>query len=359
VSASVVITADDRTGALETAGLCADSGNGPVEVVVHGTASGGAESRLRVIDLGTRHRTGGEAAELATQACDGHDRHLHKMDSTLRGNWANEALAIGRARGERVLVVPALPSLGRVCRGGVVSVDGVAVHEGPLGSDPRGPVRWSRPIEHLRAAGAHDVIELVGGTDLGRWLADGEARVAVCDATTDVDVGRIAAAWAGSRGVVLVGTSSVVAEGRSALRVGPPDVGPGGPSFPLPVLVVCGSLHPAARAQVETLRAAQLDRVEVIASDLPARGPVAPDAAARTATGLATSVARSTARTLVVLGGDTTAAVLGPHPVLVGGTVMPGAPWMRLADGRLVVTRAGGFGDPAALLRCIADRIEQ
>lgn len=353
----VVVTADDRTGALETAGTCADSGTGPVEVVVHGGASGGTESRLRVIDLETRHRTGREAAEVVTRVCAGNERHLHKMDSTLRGNWAHEALAIARARGERLLVAPALPSLGRVCRDGVVFVDGVAVHEGPLGSDPRGAVRSSRPIEHLSAAGAQGVVELAGGPDLDRWLADGDTGAAVCDASTDVDLRRVAAAWARSRGVVLVGTSAVVADGLSALRTGPPVVGQGAPTFLRPVLVVCGSLHPAARTQVETVRTAQLDGVDVITSEVPRHGPVTPEAAARTATGLAAAVARSAARTVVVLGGDTAAAVLGREPVVVGGTVMAGAPWMHLADGRLVVTRAGGFGDPTALLRCIADRI--
>jgi 4-hydroxythreonine-4-phosphate dehydrogenase len=357
VSTQVLITADDRTGALETAGLCADSGSGPVAVVVHGTESGVSAGRMRVIDLDSRHLTDREAARDAAGVCAGEDRHLHKMDSTLRGNWAHEALAIGRARSERVLVVPALPALGRVCRNGIVFVDGVAVHEGPLGADPRNPVWSSRPAEHLRDAGAYLVDELADETELGRWLAARGAGVAVCDASTDADVRRIATVWSGAGGVVLVGTSAVVAEGLDALRTEPRGAVPEAPSFPAPVLVVCGSLHPGARAQIDALRAESLPGVEVIASDPTRPGPVVPDDAARTATALADAVARSDARTIVVLGGDTAAAVLGLRPVVVGGTAMPGAPWMRLADGRLVVTRAGGFGDPAALVRCIADRI--
>jgi uncharacterized protein YgbK (DUF1537 family) len=58
--------------------------------------------------------------------------------------------------------------------------------------------------------------------------------------------------------------------------------------------------------------------------------------------------------TLVVLGGDTAAAVLGPAPLAVGGTVAPGAPWARRRDGLLVVTRAGGFGAANAVVDLLA-----
>ena len=50
--------------------------------------------------------------------------------------------------------------------------------------------------------------------------------------------------------------------------------------------------------------------------------------------------------TLVVIGGDTAAALLGDAPRMVGGFVAPGMPWSRDDDGGgpLVVTKAGGFG---------------
>jgi 4-hydroxythreonine-4-phosphate dehydrogenase len=362
VNLRVVITADDRTGALETAGLCADTGAGPLPVVVRGTDPAKWAEGLCVIDIASRHLSPADAEAVAADTCRSAARHLHKMDSTLRGNWAAEARAIGRARHERVLVVPALPILGRVCAGGIVSVDGVAVHEGPLAADPRSPVRSSRPADHLRLAGASDVDELAGVDDIGRWLADDDSSrprgaVAVCDAVTDADVRSIVSSWAQSDGVVLVGTSVVVAEAVQALRSGAQDAPVVAPSFVTPVLVVCGSLHPAARAQVETLRRARLEGVDVIASEVPAPGSVVDEDAARTVAALAMVASLSEARTIVVLGGDTAAAVLGDRPVVVGGISMPGAPWMRLDDGRLVVTRAGGFGDPAALVRHIADRI--
>ena len=61
---------------------------------------------------------------------------------------------------------------------------------------------------------------------------------------------------------------------------------------------------------------------------------------------------------LVVVGGDTAAAVLGDEPMVVGGTLAPGVPWSRRADGSgpLVVTKAGGFGHPTTLVDLLAGR---
>ncbi len=55
---------------------------------------------------------------------------------------------------------------------------------------------------------------------------------------------------------------------------------------------------------------------------------------------------------MVVIGGDTADAVLGPERLDVGGLVVDGTPW-SLRPGRdrpLIVTRAGGFGGPDALV---------
>ncbi len=61
---------------------------------------------------------------------------------------------------------------------------------------------------------------------------------------------------------------------------------------------------------------------------------------------------------LVIVGGDTAAAVLDAEPLVVGGTLAPGVPWSRRADGSgpLVVTKAGGFGHRNTLVDLLADR---
>jgi|GEM_PF-371959 len=380
--ADLVVLADDRTGALETAGACADAGCGPVEVRTPGSGRGPRPDAggVVVVDLGSRHEAAGVAAERARSADGGVSaRVAHKIDSTLRGNWAAELVARA-AGGRRVVLVPAFPRAGRTCVGGVVLEDGRPVHEGGAGSDPLSPVRSSRPAEHLRRAGASEVAELPGPHELRAWLASGGGRLAVVDAQRDDELREVGETWAAAGGVVLAGTAAAVAAGAAACAGGRP-VTPA-PALVGPALVVVGSLHPRARAQVEALRARGGGRailgvsdVEaaarrlaggcsvVIVTEAPDRHDVDAAAALAAATSLArvtdALVARRAPPTLLVIGGDTAAAVLGDEPRVVGGTVSTGLAWSRLArgDGPLVLTRAGGFGDDGALSRLLADLV--
>ena len=60
--------------------------------------------------------------------------------------------------------------------------------------------------------------------------------------------------------------------------------------------------------------------------------------------------------TLVIIGGDTAAALLGDAPRRVHGTVLPGLPWSldEHDGGPVVVTKAGGFGDEHTLVRLLS-----
>jgi uncharacterized protein YgbK (DUF1537 family) len=70
---------------------------------------------------------------------------------------------------------------------------------------------------------------------------------------------------------------------------------------------------------------------------------------------VAATIADVRPRTVVVLGGDTAAAVLGDRTVLVGGMVAPGTAWCRRDDGGPVwVTRSGAFGGPDALVELVS-----
>jgi 4-hydroxythreonine-4-phosphate dehydrogenase len=61
--------------------------------------------------------------------------------------------------------------------------------------------------------------------------------------------------------------------------------------------------------------------------------------------------------TLVVTGGETARAVLthaGVDQLVVCGELEPGVVWSRVPGRALsVVTKAGAFGDPGVLVRCI------
>jgi uncharacterized protein YgbK (DUF1537 family) len=365
----LVVAADDRTGAFEVAGRLADAGNGPVAVVAWPHVPDAASGRVAVVDLGSRHLSPGAARDRAADVPDS-GRAGHKIDSTLRGNWADELAA--RSGTRPVLLVPALPELGRVCTGGEVLDHGRPVHAGAAGSDVRRRVTCSRPADLLRAAGVDDVVELAGADDVRRWLAD-PSGIVVADAETDAQIAVIVGAWvAAPAAVILAGTSAAL--GRAHTGTEPvatePEVGG-------PVLAVCGSVHPLARAQLEfaerrgtpvTYLADEITAREladhgslVLATEIPIGDvdePLAVAAVAGLARGVADLRARVDLGALVVIGGDTLAALVGDRPATVHGTVGPGTAWATIGDDPLpVIARSGGFGSEAALDELLRDTV--
>src|SRR5215207_3837324 len=170
------VAADDRTGALETAATLADRGAGGgagVPVAVWPDRFEPAVE-VSVVDLATRHvdvaTAQRRAASLVVPGAA-----AHKVDSTLRGNWAAELAARHRSSARRVLLVPALPALGRVCVDGVVLAGGRPVDQ--IGDARNAPVS-ARPSDHLAMHGV-DARHLATIDDVDRWLAgDGSAGVA-------------------------------------------------------------------------------------------------------------------------------------------------------------------------------------
>ncbi len=306
-----MIAADDRTGALEVAAELARAGS-PVTVSV-----GVPSAKEGVVDLGTRSMSP-DAAVAAVGSLPRAAWEAHKIDSTLRGNWAPEL----RARAGRTLIIPAWPAMGRTCIGGVVHVHG----------DPRASV-----IDHLPEA-----VSLPGLDALEGWLATGEgiAAVDVADTATLHAVARLAAAAdvlvAGPAGAI--GAVFAARFGSASLESPPP--------LRAPFLVVCGSATAVSQEQVERLRAAH-PHVRVV------QAPKADGELSLTvARGLVAGIDLAGVGTLVVIGGDTAATLLGDAPRLVGGYAAPGMPWSldQHAGGSVVVTKAGGFGGPDALV---------
>lgn len=364
----LVVAADDRTGAFEVAGRLADAGNGPVTVTAWPDVPDADETGpVAVVDLGSRHLSPGEARDRATSLTGG-TRRGHKVDSALRGNWADELA--GRSEESPVILVPALPEFGRVCTGGEVLEHGRPVHEGAAGSDVRRRITSSRPATLLRSAGVGQVHEAADVEQLMDWLA-APAGVVVVDAQTDEDIAGILAAWEGSAAdVVLAGPSSAVGRAYVGDR----------PATPLPrrdgpVLLVCGSVHPLARAQIDFAERRGMP-VSTLADGITARQlvehgtlalvteipvgdveePMAVAAAAGLARGVADLRSRVELAALVVVGGDTASAVLGGRPAVVHGTAGTGTAWTTIGDDALpVITRSGGFGSDGALDELLRD----
>ena len=362
----LLVVADDRTGAFETAAVVADHGAGAVAVTAWpDLAASDASNRVGVVDLDTRHIDPREArSRIASLPAP--RRVAHKIDSTLRGNWPHE-LAEWSAR-RPVLVVAALPALGRVCVDGVVLEHGRPVNEGSAGIDARRAVTSSRPADLLVAADASDVTSVSTAGDLDAWFRR-PTGICVADAATSCEVERIVRTWAPHTEVVLAGTSAVTGGSATTLAIGAPAFVPH--PVTAPVLVVCGSLHPAARAQVDhaasqgiavcdagdplsVLQPLRESAVAVLTSEVPAApidGRQATQAARRLRAAVAAVHRRVELGALVVLGGDTAAAIVGAVPATVHGSVAPGTAWATVPDREHpVITRAGGFGDTGALV---------
>jgi 4-hydroxythreonine-4-phosphate dehydrogenase len=267
---------------------------------------------------------------------------MHKIDSTLRGNWATELQALVDC-GRRVVLIPSHPLAGRVCAGGVVYVNGVPVADSELGNDPRLPVRSSRPSESF------DAVELANAGQLSRWLASAEHGAAIVDAATLDQIAELAEQALALPDVVVGGPASVV--GAVADICAPDGAAPTFPQplLPGPLIVVCASLHPVSRVQIARMAAAGF---EVVTSpeerdDEPER--VALDVADRAHR----LVAAADARSVMLIGGDTAEAFIGDNVVHVYGSLDVG---VSLGDAEIrgrvlrVASKPGGFGSPNTLV---------
>ena len=342
-----LITADDRTGALETGGACAALG---LKTRLVRAPTG--DDDCAVMDLDCRHCAPAEARRRVA-AAHGRAAHFrgHKMDSGLRGNWAHEAAALVES-GHRLGILASFPDAGRRCDNGTVFIHDVPVAESAFGRDPRNRLLSSRPADYLVAAGCASA------------LANGE--LVVLDANTNDELSA-AAARCRDEQRMLVGTTGGIGAYVATQYGAPTATLTRRRALPRPALVVCGSLHPLSRAQIDALHCSSttLDAADqalaALASGADAvlatatRATAISDAEAdATAADLASAtwriLAASGARTLIVLGGDTAAAILGERELRILGNVDVGVPLAKSESEQLhIVTKGGGIGTPATL----------
>ncbi len=389
------ILADDLTGAADAGVEFARAGwrtraLGPgwlpaelagAEVVVIDTASRG---------LGPAAAYGAVRQAAAALAAAGAQLLYKKIDSTLRGPLGAELDAVldvlAVTGGPALAVVcPAFPAAGRTLAGGVLYVHGVPVAQTASGRDPITPVTesWLPALLAQTALAGRRPVALCGAAE--RWAERLPAGgLAVVDAGSEDDLARIVqAALACTPPPLLAGSAGLArplavalarAHGKAAPAVenGPAvedAVQPGGAGGAA-VLVVCGSLHPAARAQAAALAA----QIEAGTLPCPCTLLMTPAALAGAATAPARALAGEAlawlqahaaapgggCAGLVVTGGDTLASLLGA--LGAGGidlerALAPGLPLGRVSGGPWhglrVASKAGGFGDAGILVRAV------
>lgn len=259
-----VLLADDLTGACDVG---AESLRNGWRVTVHfpwaGRAGAGMSpgpGEASVLDLETRRLTPVEARRrMASVGWSMARRKVRpaffKMDSTLRGNFPQEATALRTALGADICwFIPANPAQGRWTVGGRVFVHGVPLEKTAFARDPIHPVATGevlRLVAGEAGQGACRVLELPQYGDMARlrgaWKRAGVGFV-VADAIGEGDLAALAR---------FVRRRDVVFGAAPASRhlVGSPRMRfAASPRLGGRWLGVIGSLNPRTRAQVALAR---------------------------------------------------------------------------------------------------------
>jgi D-threonate/D-erythronate kinase len=404
---SVMIIADDLSGATDSAVACAARG---LDTVVALSESGDLEAAAAIaFDADTRRLTSDAAAAetirlVRTHVKAGGGVLFKKVDSTLRGHVGPEIAALlsahrhltGRPSGQRTIAVfaPAFPALRRTTVNGRQRLDGVPLEKTEL---------WQRDgiagsaslLDMMSRAGLESKLVSIdtirrGIGSIRAAMADaaGQGDVLVCDAETEEDLAALAQAsleigvdpvWAGSAGLIAHLLDAAGVSGQGAELPQPVQcVGP--------LLFVVGSLSSVSRRQAERLAtenivvlaieeamlndgvcsAALADRLaatlaagkDVLLLSTPEAALSRPDAGAQCAA-LGDLIAPHARRVggLFATGGETARAVLtgmGVTTLRPLAEIERGIP-LSVAGGPRpfpVITKAGAFGDVATMVNC-------
>ncbi|MGA2889507.1 MAG: four-carbon acid sugar kinase family protein [Terracidiphilus sp.] len=335
----IYLFADDLTGATDAAAAFLSAGHS-VRVWTGVMASTTASESVQAFNTASR-RLAPEAAALAVfRAATGLSREsdalfFKKIDSAARGPLAAELLAAQRALGaQAVILAPSFPAAGRTVNNGILEIQDVS------GQLTRHELASLFPIEtrHLHAS-------ISRPDQLASALASGKS-ILLCDAVTQADLEALAQAAANLPGLLYAGSAGL-AQAIASLDPACELLQP----FPASArtLVVAGTPHPVTKLQLDHLAAghpaAQVLRVRFEAGD---------DALIRN------QFNRYDPQALILTGGDTAllaARALNAHSFILHGEFAPGIPWGIVeggrAQGRIVITKSGGFGTPITLNRIL------
>lgn len=402
----VGIVADDLTGAADTAvqftlagwptRLVLDRSDEPEDV--RGAAA--VSSDARALGEDAQQVTADIVTALRQR---GAQRLYLKVDSTMRGSVTDQVAGALDAwtPGSIAMVCPAYPSMGRLVSKGVATANGDLLQDGPAGRDPVTPVTTSVLTELLPGSAHLPATAYSTGPELLEAAVGTGARVVCVDADSDDDLDLIAEAVAlGGEGVVPAGSAGLAR--ALARRWRPSDADematPADRRRAGPLVVLVSSLHDVATEQVAHLvdqqhlgivhltpsasdlvdpaaatrwRARLDDAVDqpddgpsrVVVISAPPRQAGGADAD-QVATALAEAVAhlheRAALSGVVAVGGDGVGALAqrwSSASMTLHGAVVEGVPHGVLdggdADALPIVTKAGGFGGPDALVACV------
>jgi uncharacterized protein YgbK (DUF1537 family) len=342
---SLRLIADDLTGALDSSAPFATADH-PVVVGLHADDLPMAPR----LAMSTESRDLSESAAIETVASafgalsrQERPRALwfKKIDSVLRGQPFAEALALAKAGGfSRMVVAPAYPAMGRR------TIDGRQYVDGGDGGEARqvGPALrdgFSRLDSSLTLHASDEKPGVAAGSGL---------EIHMLDADTQADLDRRLQPFrAAAEKTLFVGAGGMAI----ALAGAPRRI-----AHPSPVLIVAGTRHPSTLAQLLHLRAhlPLVSPPEIVAPSLTAATPA--DTQIQIVEAAAHLGEAPDAGPIMIIGGDTLSAFLRgveARSLECLGEACAGVPISRLrggpADGRLLLTKSGGFGHPDLLTR--------
>lgn len=344
----VIVVADDITGACDSAAAFLGKADS-VRVLLHTAGCQAEPGTVTALSTETRNVMPAEAARIIERTIpaflsvreDG--IIFKKVDSAGRGHLVLETMAALRSCDATLaLVAPAFPEAGRTVSGGVLHIRDSAQQDTSLNLAAIFRPHCGKGIDLLPVGEADELEHAV------RHAVEHGTRVLICDAETQRDLDRLAAAacrirqpilWTGSAGLA----RALASQFPSALSERPVDrewsTGR--------VLLFVGTDHPVTSLQVSHLErepataALEIHRIEWNDSS---------------AEYVRKTLSASPVATLILTGGDTAALVLGAlnaRAVRLAGELAPGVPRGFVeggdADGCVVVTKSGGFGQEDTL----------
>lgn len=248
----LLVIADDFTGALDTGVQFANLG---VKTLVTADLVIDYESldndlEVLVIDTESRYLSFNDSHTTISRIIEQSKKVqvpfiYKKVDSALRGNISSEIKAVlDHFPNKKIPFVPAFPEINRIVRDGNLYIDGQLVSESVFGSDPYEPVTESNIPKRLQAE-ANVEVQLTHPDGIDK----ANAGLLLFDCETDNDLLQIMAALKendrldiaiGCAGFAKVLAGAIFSNTLTSQE-----------SIQAPLIVICGSVNPITRHQVE------------------------------------------------------------------------------------------------------------
>ncbi len=272
-SGAIAIIADDLTGANDTAlQLHLRGCNTQILFDYSSFPEGNLNTQAWAISTETRNIESHKAAEIVEDATKNLVENLNieyfykKIDSTLRGNVAQECLAVLKAiQWDAAIILPAFPAEGRMTVGGYHLLKGIPLERTEVARDPQAPIYESHiptllkhQVENPEIIGHIELNTVMQGAgpvliELQRLIKENKKLIAV-DAVSTTDMEQIVLAMEKSNYNILPCGSAGLAQAIGSVWVPEMKHQHISKTIPeLPIFIVSGSATNLVRTQIQKL----------------------------------------------------------------------------------------------------------